>query len=220
MSSFNSDPFIEKEIIKLKNLFQIKTVIETGTYLGETTKFMCENFEKVIGIEISDEYYSKTIETCYDKSNLNLVKDSSVNYLSANLKEIGKNEKTILFYLDAHWDSYWPLKDEIKSISENFHNKSIIVIDDFYVPNRNFQFDTYDGKNCNFEYIKDDLEKCYSKYVFYYLNKSYRNLPKRDGIIGGVGKIFIIPNDLIEEYNIKKEDLFFVENNYNYSITN
>lgn len=220
MPSFNSDKFVEKEIIKLKDFFNIKTVIETGTYLGETTKFMCENFEKVYGIEISDKYFNTTTQTCHDKLNLNLIKSSSVDYFNEKLKELGENEKTILFYLDAHWDNYWPLRDEIKSISENFYNKAIIVIDDFFVPNRDFQFDTYDGNVCNFDYIEDVINNCYSEYTFYYLDKTLRNLPKRDGTIGGVGKIFIIPNKLIEEYKIKKENLFYVENNYNYSATN
>ena len=67
MSSFNSDPFIEKEIIKLKDFFNVKTVIETGTYFGETTKFMCENFEKVYGIEISDKYFNMTMQNCHKK---------------------------------------------------------------------------------------------------------------------------------------------------------
>jgi hypothetical protein len=220
MASFNSDSLVEKEIIKLRDFFKIKTAIETGTYLGETTKFFCDNFERVYGIEISENYYNKTAETCGNSPNLNLIKDSSVNYFNQKLKEISENEKNILFYLDAHWDNYWPLRDEIKSISKNFYDKAIIVIDDFYVPNRDFQFDTYNGNICNFEYIKDVVEECYSDFSFYFLNKSLRNLPKRDGNIGGVGKVFIIPNNLIEEYKIEKENLFFLENNYYYSITN
>ncbi len=50
MEPFNSDKIVEKEIIKLKELFNVKAVVETGTYFGVTTKFFCENFDLVYGI--------------------------------------------------------------------------------------------------------------------------------------------------------------------------
>jgi hypothetical protein len=218
MEPFNSDKIVEKEIIKLKELFNIKAVVETGTYFGVTTKFFCENFDLVYGIELNDNYANKTRDLCRDHNNLNLVIDSSVNFLNNELKSLGEKFETILFYLDAHWDDYWPLIDEIKAISKNYYDKAIIVIDDFYVPNRNFQYDTYHNQICNYDYIVNDLNNCYSDYSYYYLNNSLRNLPKRDGQNGGVGKLYVIPNSLIKNKNIKNEDLFMIENNYNYSI--
>jgi len=38
-TAFNSDTKVCEEILKLKNLFDIKCVIETGSYEGNTTKF-------------------------------------------------------------------------------------------------------------------------------------------------------------------------------------
>jgi hypothetical protein len=219
MSAFNSDPQVENEILKLKKLFNVETVIETGTYIGETTKFFCENFKDVYGIEISENYYTKTKDTCIEKNNLNLILNSSTNFLNDNLLEIGKDKEVILFYLDAHWDNYWPLKDEIDAISKNYFNRAIIVIDDFYVPNRDFQFDTYNDNVCNYDYIKNNIENCYDGFQYYFLNKTQRNLPIRNGNIGGVGKIFIIPNLLIKKNNIKNETIFFEERGSFYSTT-
>jgi hypothetical protein len=51
------------------------------------------------------------------------------------------------------------------------------------------------------------------------LNKTQRNLPIRNGNIGGVGKIFIIPNLLIKKNNIKNETIFFEERGSFYSTT-
>lgn len=49
-----------------------------------------------------------------------------------------------LFFLDAHGGNHWPILDELKVISKFPHlKKSVIVIHHFYVPSKNFGFDSY-----------------------------------------------------------------------------
>jgi hypothetical protein len=58
------------------------------------------------------------------------------------------------FYLDAHWENYWPLRDEIMIIKNL--KKSVIVIDDFQIPNHpNFGYDFYNGKPCGIQLLED-----------------------------------------------------------------
>jgi hypothetical protein len=212
-NSFNSDPVVQKEIERLKEIFNIKCAIETGTYNGETTKFLAQKFEEVYSVEITDHYFNESSNNCSNFNNVKIYKDSSEKFLSKILPTLENKFDNFLFYLDAHWENYWPLKDELKEISLHIKNRAIIVIDDFFVPQRNFQYDSYQNIKCDFDYIKDELNLCYDSFTYYYLNRTERNLPIRDGSIGGVGKIYVIPNSLIKE----DTNLFFTENNNNYS---
>jgi hypothetical protein len=78
--------------------------------------------------------------------------------------------KNLLFYLDAHWNDYWPLKDELKLIKKYNLSDSKIIIHDFYVPgfterivdeygNTHFIWgcDSYYDEIINFDYVKDLL---------------------------------------------------------------
>jgi len=75
-----------------------------------------------------------------------------------------------LFYLDAHWEDYWPLRDEIIEIGKTHYDNCVIVIDDCKVPGRHdIPFDQYKGKECSFEYIQDLLRFVFSGYEIDYL---------------------------------------------------
>ena len=55
----------------------------------------------------------------------------------------GDDAELGLFFLDAHWENYWPLPEEIEYISET-GRKAVIVVDDFEVPGRTaFGYDDY-----------------------------------------------------------------------------
>jgi hypothetical protein len=217
--AFNSDPIVCQEFLKLKNLFNVKCVLETGTYEGNTTIFLAENFEAVYSVEITEHFYQLSKSKCNNLSNVKIFKDSSEKFLSQILPSLNEEYESIIFYLDAHWENYWPLKDEILEISKYFKNRAIIIIDDFYVPNRNFQFDSYQNLNCDWNFIENEIKKCYddNEFLYYYLNITERNMPIRDGSIGGVGKIYIIPKNLMKKYNITEEQLCFSEKENKYS---
>jgi len=217
--AFNSDPQVQFEILRLRDLFNIKCVIETGSYQGETTSFLGENFEKVFSVEIDEENFKISTSRCQNLSNTEIFKNSSEIFLERFLSSLENKYEPILFYLDAHWGDYWPIKDELLQISNFCKDNCIIVIDDFFVPNRNFQFDSYKTNVCNFDFVKNELSLCYGEfgYTAFYLNKTQRNLPIRDGTIGGVGKLYAVPDKLIKHLNIDKNLIFFQENGYNYS---
>lgn len=217
--AFNSDPLVCREIDRLKNLFNIKCAIETGSYEGNTTHYLGQKFEKVYSIELTDEYFEKSKSRCDGMNNVSIIKSSSEKELSTLLPSIKNQYESVLFYLDAHWENYWPLQDELVEISKNFKDSSIIVIDDFFVPNRNFQFDTYHNQPCNLDFIKKELEMCFTEndFLYYYLNKSERRLPIRDGSLGGVGKIYAVPGKLMREKGISANMLCFEENSIMYS---
>lgn len=129
------DKLIEEEILDLNNLPRI--FIETGTYLGWSTKIFANYFDKVYTIEINEKLITSAKKYC-NKDNITFIHGSSPNVLGELLPTL--NERYILF-LDAHHsgndtgldEKYGfngtPILDELKSL-ENVPNGSIILIDD------------------------------------------------------------------------------------------
>jgi len=167
--AFNGDKFIEAEFLQLKKKYNIKTVIETGTYYGVTTEFFAKNFDNVHSIEINETYLNVAKEKLKYYKNCKMYHGSSSELLFNILKEFGEN--TIIF-LDAHW---WknPLLDELKAIKQS-GIKPILVIHDFKNPEHpEYNYDTYPEQNIIYEwdYIKTAIEAIYGVNYEKYYNK-------------------------------------------------
>jgi len=193
---FNRDPIVCKELLRLKDVFNVDTIIETGTFMGVTTKWFNNNFTHVHSIEINDKYYeiSNILFKHSNCDNITLHKGSSTDILPKILENLNDSDY-IMFYLDAHWGKL-PLLSEIDAIAKHCHNRAIIVIDDFQVPDKSFLHDKYAGKVLCYEYIKESLDKCYDSgnYIHYYLNDSERP-------VKGVGKIYVMPKKINNDSN-------------------
>ena len=59
---FAGDVITEYEFIKLKNKFNVKNVVETGSYVFSTTKWFGENFQTVYTYETNEHFYNVGIE--------------------------------------------------------------------------------------------------------------------------------------------------------------
>jgi predicted O-methyltransferase YrrM len=159
--AFNGDLFAHKRVQQLIKDFGIQTFVETGTYKGETTKEICKEVPRVIAIEISDEYLEKTRDSVNSvgAQNVEIVKGDSAKWMA---EELGKRDLgPTLFFLDAHWYNYWPIRDELQAIvNSGKHANSVIMIHDFKNPdNPEMQYDEYQGKALDHEYIKDILQQ-------------------------------------------------------------
>ena len=169
-NGFNEDIYIKKEIKSLIKKFGIKIIVETGTCTGVSTKEMADIVDSVYSIEINKKYYnlaSKNLKKC---KNVTLLLGNSPKVLKQILPKL---KKPILFYLDAHWYKYWPILHELNIISKFNHCKdSVIVIHDFYVPNRNFGFDIYNNQRLDYKYIKKKILSINPKYKHYYNSKA------------------------------------------------
>jgi hypothetical protein len=116
----------------------------------------------------ADAYsYEKAKEQFKSNCNIFLHHSSSEALLTSLLSaEIaaGRSDNETMFFLDAHWGEYWPLRDEIKVIRQL--KRYLIVIDDFMVPGKSnpsfphgdFGFDVYKGRILNWAYIADLFE--------------------------------------------------------------
>ena len=118
----------------LKEIFEIKTFIETGTFDGETAKRASLIFDEVHSIELSEILFNRAHTKLKDYKNIFLHLGDSGLILN-NI--INKDKKT-LFWLDAHWnggdtaksDDNTPVLNELNSIKKSNLKNSIILIDD------------------------------------------------------------------------------------------
>jgi predicted O-methyltransferase YrrM len=196
---FNSDFYVMYEVKYLIDQVNIKYGIETGTYKGSTSLFLSQVLSKVYTVEINDNYFNEA-KNNFEKLKLNNIhqyKGSSDKVFETLLpivkKELDENkEKYVLFYLDAHWNDYWPLLDELDLISKYFSDRAIIIIDDIQVPNKPFGFDYYKNQPNNFDFVKDKVEKVYPSGYTYWYNSKCLLLSHT----ATAGKLYIVPKEV------------------------
>ncbi len=166
--AFNYAPELTPVFALLKRDFHIDVAVETGTSQGSTTTLFSLLFDEVHTIEIVESVYYQTQKRLSGIDNVHCHLGSSEAVLKELLPSL--KDKRILFYLDAHWQSYWPLLDELEEISKTHKDNCIIVIDDFKVPGRpEIAYDSYGNHACSHGYIKKNLQKVFTNYAIYYL---------------------------------------------------
>jgi hypothetical protein len=166
--AFNYAPELTPFFALLKSKYSIDSVVETGTFLGGSSRVFSLIFNEVHTIEAiptTCELALRNLEHCL---NVHCHLGRSATILSKLLPSL-KN-KRVLFYLDAHWFNEFPLIHEIKEIAETHYNNCIIVIDDFKLPDRNdVEFDTYPEGQCTFEFIKESIDLVFSNYSTHFI---------------------------------------------------
>ncbi len=164
-----------KHIKELRDIFKVKTFVETGTFMGINACLQSNNFKNVFSCEKNKEYYDKSckrMEDLFGKGKigmLNLYNDNSINFLKWFREYYNEfiKEGTIMFYLDAHFydpkaKNKWVVLEELKAL-KGFKN-CIIIIHDF---DNNLGHINYDGQPLNFDLVKKDLLKVNPKFKFY-----------------------------------------------------
>ncbi len=161
------DKFVFDEISKLIDKFDIKRIVETGTYLGWSTKKFCEFGIKVDTIEVNEEYYDESNKSLKFK-NLKKHLGNSVSILDEIIED---GEENVLFFIDSHWYDL-PLLSELETIKKK-SLKPVIVIHDFFVPDDNgnskFGYDEYDGIKIDYNLIENRINSIYDgEFEFHY----------------------------------------------------
>jgi FkbM family methyltransferase len=209
--AYNADIYAEKEVKHLIKYTNTKIGIETGTSFGSTTLHLSTVLDKVYSAEIMESSYNEAKNSLNNIKNISLYLGSSEQILEKIFKEEKMNEnENIFFYLDAHWNSYWPILDELEIISKYCNDRAIICIDDFQTPNRDYGFDSYNNQPLNYDYIKDKLSKVYPNgYTYWYADLAKKRTGYEYKGIGG--KFYVVSNKI-------KIDWLKQENGINYSV--
>jgi hypothetical protein len=189
-SAFNNDNYVAEEVLKLKEKFKCTVFCETGTCLGSTSTWAAEHFKNAVTFEIHAPFFeiAKKRKEIRGTKNLEQHFINSVDGLKEVLPKL--KDKNILFFLDAHFNSYCPLLDELKTIKEN-NLTPVIVIHDCKVPNEpNLGYDKWNGVEISYETVKPYLDEIYGEkgYTHYYNSDKTSTEIKR-------GVIYIVPNE-------------------------
>lgn len=173
-----TDPYAVEKFKGLVEEFDVKTVVETGTEKAFGTLNIVRFVNKVYSVEIDKGFFEEAKARLINKDFAQAEAREHISFHINGNKEItlfGGNspeviseiieylEEPIIFYLDAHWINYAPIKDEIRAIKPR--PNSIIIIHDFKVPDKPFGFNEHQGVALDYDFIKDDLA---------YVNPNYK----------------------------------------------
>jgi hypothetical protein len=135
-------------MIGILDFYKPKFIIETGTFIGTSTKFFSRYSGSVIfSIELNKVYLEMAKVNLVEslEKNVTLLQGNSPTVMKRLFEEsINLNQKSF-FYFDAHWEKHLPLEEEISLVIDNFKD-FIIVIDDFKNEfDLTFSYDSYEG---------------------------------------------------------------------------
>jgi hypothetical protein len=180
---FNGDTFLLDQFREIVKKHHIKTIIETGTHLAETAEVLADMADHLLTFETNTDWYRASVRDLKSKPNAKVYHMNSVEGLNKYLHEV---TEPVLFFLDAHWEQYNPLLDELKEIAEA-GLKPIIAIHDFKVPGHpELGYDSYNGQDYDWGWIRQSVEKIYGIGKFTIKYNSQATGAKR-------GCIFIYP---------------------------
>ena len=131
---FHRDRVYQSLVLDLIQAFDFSSFTETGTDHGYSTELIASRFPKlpVFTAEVLESTYQRAKRSLDSYPNITMILGSSDEVVKKLLDEKRLGPRP-LFYLDAHWHTYWPLRQELHWIGEA-GLPSAIVIDDFEVP--------------------------------------------------------------------------------------
>ena len=114
--------------------YAIKTLVETGTYLGDTLYAMTPDFEQLYSIELSGHYYRLAQKRFKNFNNIHLLLGDSGKVLKDLVPTL---TSPALFWLDGHYsggltakgDKECPVYEELNAIFSS-PQQHFIFIDD------------------------------------------------------------------------------------------
>lgn len=190
LKAFNGDYFLLDSVKGLLEKYKFDLAIETGTYLGHTTKVLGDIFQRVISTEINEKFIDDAVKYIGLTKNVTIYCGDSPSILNKIL--FREKSSNIFFFLDSHWYAKVPLIPELQAISKS-NIKPVILIHDFFVPNKSnmsdpsskdgisFGFDIYNGQAYTFPWVKPHLDNIYgvNNYKYYYNEQVAPNSARR-----------------------------------------
>jgi predicted O-methyltransferase YrrM len=191
---FHGDKIYQTSILKAIGIVKPTLFIETGTYYGDSTRFVATSFGElpVLSCETELPYFRLARTALRPYKNVEVFNDTSPKFLRRTLSGL-KGEDKLMFFLDAHWGHSWPLADELKIIASQTKG-CVIVIDDFRSPKDCFHYDSYGGQALDLEYVHKQLSMTnrYDGFISNYGPDQIRAAPEGHDPL--VGNLFLLQN--------------------------
>ena len=141
--AFNGQSQRKRIFADIVSAVPFDAIVETGTCLGDTTRYMSQTTRQpVYSCELSRTFYSLAKMRLADLNDVHLELTDSRQFL----RKLGRDklvDKSVFFYLDAHWYDDLPVAEELDIIGSNW-KQFVVMIDDFRVPwDRDYGYDDY-----------------------------------------------------------------------------
>lgn len=129
-------------------------IVETGTFIGNTTHFFAGFDVPVYTAEKKPRYHAfAELRFRSVRDRVHVILADSRALLRQLAADPSFPRDRVFFYLDAHWYSDLPLAEEIDMIFAAW-NRPVIMVDDFAVPDDSYGYDDYGpGSALNAEYL-------------------------------------------------------------------
>lgn len=140
---FNGQIARRRTVDLLVREFSPGALIETGTFLGFTTRCLASYGLPTYTVEVSPRYRYAARTALRDLDSVTMIWGDS----AATMRHLASrpNVTRPLAYLDAHWEEDVPLNAEVDCLLSNW-KEVVIVIDDFHVPGKpGYGYDIYNG---------------------------------------------------------------------------
>jgi len=155
--AFNGQSFRRKIFQQLCERNNFELIVETGSYRGNTTLFMAEQRIPIVTVEFDPRIFGYVSTRFLLNSQIKTFNNDSRTFLKKIANDSSINKENVFFYLDAHWRDDLPLAEELDIIFSHWVN-SVIMIDDFQVPNTSYEYDDYGhGKALTLDYVSNAL---------------------------------------------------------------
>lgn len=146
----------------------IDAIVETGTYRGTTTAYLAKLTSlPVYTVEFNRRFYAFSSLATRRFKNVHRFSGDSRPFLRELATDKQLHQKTILFYLDAHWDADLPLAEELEIIFSSW-KQAVVLIDDFQViGDPGYGYDDYgSGSALTIDYV-EPARKRFGLYPFF-----------------------------------------------------
>ncbi len=144
MAALHGDEHLQSIVDALISRHGVGAALETGTFKGDTTAWLAKRVKYVETVEAREDNHRHAINRLLSFANASVLLGNAADELPGMLRRAGVcTDQRILLFSDAHWQDYWPLKDELRACREWANanpGRLIVVVDDLRVPGHpNFQ---------------------------------------------------------------------------------
>lgn len=143
--------------------FGARTLVETGTYLGDMVEAMKDEFDRIYSIELGEELYRNACRRFQDHPEIVLLLGDSADVLRTVLPQL---DDVTLFWLDGHWsegitargEKETPIVDELELILAARDRGDVILVDDAREVGTNPAYPTLDAMRGQVQSLRPRME--------------------------------------------------------------
>ncbi len=130
-----SDAFKQTTVRSYGRAHRLRTLVETGTYMGEMVFAVRRDFDRIYSIELEPTLWANAAKRLSRYPHVSVLQGDSTDVLPGVLRQL---TKPALFWLDGHYSGgltakgalNTPIRNELKTILSCSSHRHIILIDD------------------------------------------------------------------------------------------